>query len=122
MYYLAIIATIVGILGAVCVVLLEMATRRIEDEITYLTSGSYRSELFTVDDYNSRYAKCGIRLDPNQVPPTPEGTMLAPFWARQGVLIELNKMRKSRRNMVTVFGIIAPIAGGVAAILFAFGL
>jgi len=94
----------------------------IDDEINFLNSWN-SSMLVSVDDYNSRYEKYGIHIEPNDtVIPEPQRTLEGPSFARRLALSKLWKLKEGKRHLAIALVVVAAIGAICAVILFDFGL
>jgi hypothetical protein len=73
--------------------------------------------LHTIEDYNARYGKYGVRIQSSELPEAePHRTMEAASIARRITLHKLY-LRKCKRDIEVIMGILASIASFASAIL-----
>lgn len=66
--------------------------------------------LVTIKDYNARYERYGVHIQPSEiVVPEPQRTLEGPSFARRTTLIRLWKLKEGKRNFATVLVIVATI-------------
>jgi hypothetical protein len=95
----------------------------IDDEINFLNSGHSSMMLRSIEDYNARYGKYGVRIElSDTVIPEPQRTLEGPSFARRLTLNTLWKLKKGKRNLATALIIIATIGTICTVILFELGL
>jgi hypothetical protein len=116
----------VGAVAAVATVESVLAHRKadeITDEIGFLHTTASDIMLHSIENYNARYGKYGVHINPNELPESePRRTIEATTIARTITLKRLYPLRKRERDIGVISGISAAIAAFASATLLELGL
>jgi len=123
LYCLAIIVGAAAVGATIESVLSHRKADEITDEISFLHTTAADMMLLTIEDYNGRYGKYGVRIDSSELPEAePQRTAETPSIGRRITLQKLYPLRNCKRDIGVVMGILASIASFASAILFEPGL
>ena len=123
LYFFSALATVVGVVTGMWAALLHIRDiGTIEDEINFVNSW-HSNMLVTIEDWNARYGRYGVHIDPNDlVVPEPQRTLEGPSFARRITLTRLWKLKEGKRNLASLLVVVAALGAICAVILVALGL